>query len=277
MTLVTDGRSDAGEDASVNEKQPDQKSPMGGTDSAPTEQFAPPPPPAPDPAAAPPPPPMPDAAPPAGWQQPVPPPQPPPAGWQAPQATPPPPSWQQPPQPPPAGGAPTGWVGPQAQGVAPQGQWMPPGGMPAAYVREGGVTGLAKLGSVVLILFGLLFGLAGALLILAAGLIRDALGSQAAEFGDVFVGLAAFFGIVILGLMFLQILAGIFAWRGSGFARFIGVIYGLLLGLLFLAGLSGSTQAPAGDTNSLIPTLVFAIGYLYVAVVFIFRFRSRPS
>ena len=55
-------------------------------------------------------------------------------------------------------------------------------------------------------------------------------------------------GVVILVIGIVEVLAGIFSWRGSGWARVVGIIYGLLLGLLFVAGLFGP-RSSVSDVN----------------------------
>jgi hypothetical protein len=158
---------------------------------------------------------------------------------------------------------------------------MTPGG--AVYVREGGVTGLAKLGALILIIFGILFALAGAVLLVVGREFETATIDPGLEqYRDLFGRLAAGLGIVILAIAIVEIIVGIFAWRGSGFARFIGIIYGIIFGLLGLAGIAGSgtTQpgtTPGTTTSSIVPAVIVAVAYLYVAVVFIFRFRRRPT
>jgi hypothetical protein len=224
----------------------------------------------------------PSPTPPASWQQaPTSPPPatsaaPPPAyqpspAYQPPPATtgaPPPATWQQ--AAPPAAAAATGWQQPPSQ-------WVQP---PQVGMAAGGATGLAKVGSIILILFGLLFALAGVVLTIGASAIRDALESQYPEFADALANVAAVIGIVILVVAILEIVTGIFAWRGAGWARVVGIIYGLFFGLVLLAGLVGprATQPIANDgSNTLLTTAVAAIAYLYVAVVFIFRFRKSPG
>jgi hypothetical protein len=211
-------------------------------------------------------------SPPASWQQPTtstPPAsadQPPPATATAPPQA---PTWQQ--AAPPAAVAATGWQQPQ-----PQSQWVQPAPMVA---QEGGTTGLAKVGSIILILFGLLTTLAGLLITVAVNTLRDAFETQFPQFGEAFANVAVTLGIVILVIGIVEVLTGIFSWRGSGWARVVGIIYGLLFGLLFLAGLLGPrVETPDVDTsNSLATGAIGAIGYLFVAVVFLFRYRKSSS
>jgi hypothetical protein len=147
--------------------------------------------------------------------------------------------------------------------------------MPPAAARQGPVSGLAKLGAVVLIIFGLLWAVIGALLVVASRAISDLVGAQGfGEFGDFAAGLFGAIGIGILVIALIEILAGLFAWRGSGLARFAGIVYGLVFGAgsLLVATSSRGTDAAAAQGGALFIG-VFAIGYLYTLVVFIFRWR----
>jgi hypothetical protein len=89
--------------------------------------------------------------------------------------------------------------------------------------------------------------------------------------------------IVILVLAVLEVLVGIFAWRGSGFARFAGTLYALIFGIpLLLIALAGpSSRSVDGVTTNTTAgfafVLVFAIGYLFTAFAFIFRWRSGQA
>jgi hypothetical protein len=153
--------------------------------------------------------------------------------------------------------------------------------MPPAAARQGPVSGLAKLGALVLFVFGVLWALIGGLLLVAGGAIRDQLGFAqdfgqpfGQDFGDLAAGLFVGIGIVILFIALVEILAGIFAWRGSGLARFAGIVYGLVFGvgsLLVAAGGRGTDAAAA--QGGVLFMAVFAIGYLYTLLVFIFRWR----
>ena len=194
------------------------------------------------------------------------------------------------PVPPPAAGTP-GWTGP----VSGQPAWtLPAGGSSTTYVvAQPGVTGLAKLGALVLILFGLFWTLVGGALLLVGRALTDTdipelqqtiiVNGEVISYAELAVNIAAGIGVVILVLAVLEVLVGIFAWRGSGFARFIGTLYALIFGIpLLLAALGGSGSRDVGGattntTSGVVVLLVLAIAYLYVAIVFIFRWRSRST
>jgi hypothetical protein len=168
----------------------------------------------------------------------------------APAAPPPPSGWGQPPAPPASA-----WVA------------------PVAARQQGPVTGLAKLGALVLVVFGLLWALIGVLFVVAVSAIRD-LADLGPGFRDLAAGLFVGIGIVILFIALVEILAGIFAWRGSGLGRFIGIVYGLVFGGgTLLPVLQGSQTDVAGAQGGALFLLVFAVGYLYTLVVFLFRWR----
>jgi hypothetical protein len=152
--------------------------------------------------------------------------------------------------------------------------------MPAEGSQRGAITGLAKLGALILILFGVLWTLIGLALIVLVGFAKS-LGDQTgiSGLGDLAGGVLAIFGIVILAVALVEIATGLFAWRGTGFARVVGILYGLVFGLGALLPVIGSSPTTANtDTGGGVAVLlVFAVGYLYTALVFIVRYRSRPA
>ncbi len=208
-------------------------------------------------------------APPGGWErmaggsQSAPPA--PPVGAAPPAAAGPPPGWGQPPAPPAAAGAaPSAWVQPQQGWVQPQ-----------AVATRGPVSLLSKIGSLFLMVMGVLISLGG-LAIVAGGGVLTAIDDQSG-FADAVGGAIAVFGVVIVVIGALQLLAGIGAWRGSGVGRVLGVIFGVLFGLIALgAGAARTTDATTGVSVGGGPVaIVIAAGYLYTAAVFIFVWRRR--
>lgn len=176
----------------------------------------------------------------------------------------------------PAPPAPSGWVQPAAPPpMPPASEWV----MPAAAAQQGGVSALSKVGALVLIVFGVLWAIFGALFVVAGNFIKDTinLSQDYGELGDAVAGVLLVFGIAILVIAIVEVLVGVFAWRGSGLARVLGVLYGLLFGLGSLFLVTGARQADAASGGS--PAIVFvafAVGYLYVVAAFIFRWR-RPA
>jgi hypothetical protein len=158
----------------------------------------------------------------------------------------------------------------------PQSGWVQPAPM---VVQQGGSSGLAKLGAIILILFGLLTTLAGALIAVVATALRDALATDFVQLSDAFADAGVVIGIVVVVIGIVEVLTGIFAWRGSGWARVGGIIYGLLFGLLFLASVFAprATTADVNTGNTVATTAVAAIAYLFVAVVFLLRYRTEPK
>lgn len=179
-------------------------------------------------------------------------------------------------QTPPAGqpaSAPSGWGPPPGQ--APVGWVQPPS--PAG---TGGTTALAKLGALILFLWGLLFTLLGLVAIAGGALFRDAIRSlspdlDVGQFGDVAGGFIVIVGVVILVIAIVEMLVGVFSFRGSGFARVLGILYGLFFGLFMLAGSLGSRDLGDGTAGGGTFGLVLAASYLYTAIVFVVAYRSK--
>jgi hypothetical protein len=169
---------------------------------------------------------------------------------------------------------PAGWGAPQPQGWAqPQQGWVQPG-----YAVRGPTTNLARLGAVFLDVMGILFILFGLLVLLGGAALRDI--GDSAGFGQAVGGAVAVLGIVLAVIGALQLLSGLFAWRGSGGGRAGGIIFGLLFGLFGLLGLISSLRVNSitggADTGGgLVVSLVLTIGYLYTAAVFLFAFREQ--
>ena len=78
--------------------------------------------------------------------------------------------------------------------------------------------------------------------------------------------------LVVIGV--LQLLSGLFAWRGSSGGRVGGIIFGVLFGLFGLLGLIGSGRS-SDTTGSIVISLILAVGYLYTAAVFALAFREK--
>ena len=140
------------------------------------------------------------------------------------------------------------------------------------------MTGLAKAAGLILIIFSLLWILVGAVLTFIGRTFfgnADTRPDLGIDLDALSAGIAVF-GVVLLVLGIVQLLAGVFAWRGSGAGRVLGIIFGLLWGLLFLLGALGgvsSSQTNEATASGLGFTLVLAVGYLYSAGALIFAWR----
>jgi hypothetical protein len=184
---------------------------------------------------------------------------------------------QQPQQPPPPAAPPAqpAWGQPPAGPVS---GWV----QPTAAAARGPVTGLAKLGALVLILFGLLWTALGALVVLGGAILKG-VGDQAGGtvVGDAFGGVLAGLGIVVLAIAIVEIIVGIAAWMGKEWARIVGIIYALIFGggcLLSLLTAAGSSRSTGTDaTGGVLILLVFAVAYIYTLVVFALRWRGRAT
>jgi hypothetical protein len=184
-------------------------------------------------------------------------------------ADPQPPTQQQPPPP----QQPPQWAPPQQQppawGAPPPGQWGGQQGYGSPPPRPIGVT----IGSIWLILVGILQVLAGA----GCGLLGAGASSQSGQDPTGLVGvlggsLLIFGGIaVVLGI--LQLASGAGALGGRGWARWIGIVVSImyfLVGILILLGSFGamSTEGGGGPT-SLIFALIWLIGYGFTVYAYI--------
>ena len=92
---------------------------------------------------------------------------------------------------------------------------------------------------------------------------------------DIAGGVIAGIGVVVLVIAVVEVLTGFLAWRGSGFARVLGILYGLVFGGLTLLAAAGSSgRAEVAGSGAGMVSLVVGLAYLYTAVIFIIRWRS---
>lgn len=173
--------------------------------------------------------------------------------------------------------APSGWSQPAPAGPAGTG-WVQP-----AAATFGPVTGLAKIAGIVILLFALFWGAIGALIVFAGGLAKFGSSStNVAQFGDAVGNFIAGFGIVILVLAIIELIAGIGILMSKDWARVAGIVYALIFGFgsifIALAGVGASntdTSTGAAGAGTLIFGLVFLIGYVYAIFALGLRWRAR--
>lgn len=151
--------------------------------------------------------------------------------------------------------------------------------MPAA---KGPVTGLAKLGGLLLLLIGLLWAVVGGAFIAGGALLKGVLDVNSLPgFGDAFGGALAVIGIVLLVFAIVEILGGIGGLMGRDWARWIGVIYALIFGsfslLILVSGSRASDVSDSGAVGALVFFLAHVIAYAYVLIIFIARWRGRAT
>jgi hypothetical protein len=126
--------------------------------------------------------------------------------------------------------------------------------------RPTGVT----LGSIYLIVMGVLLALAGA----ACGIFGGALGTAQSQLpGAGFLGGAVLvIGLILLVLGILQIAAGAGALGGKGWGRWTGIIVAAILAVLSILS---AVSALGTDVTSAIVTLIIGVLYALTAWAFI--------
>jgi hypothetical protein len=177
-------------------------------------------------------------------------------------------SWQAPAAPPP--------IPPPA--AQPAVAWAPP---PATPAQQGGVTVWAKVAGVLLVIGGILGGLAG----LAVAVFGSAVVEMIDDMGQIpdvegldpralVTGTIVFFGIIILIYSLVYLIGGIGVLRSRNWGRVLGLIAGILSGLIWLG--SVTTPDVPGARDSTIGSLIaFAIhAYIVIALIFFWR---RPA
>jgi hypothetical protein len=153
-------------------------------------------------------------------------------------------------------------------------QWAPPpqpagwgGGGTAPAERPSGVT----LGSIFLIVMGVLMALGGA----ACGLLGGALfggatgvgGDPAGLFG-MLAGMAVVGGIIVLVIGILHIAAGAGALSGKGWARWTGIILSAIFAVLMILGGVSSLGQQDGMVSAIV-TIVIGVLYALTAWAFV--------
>lgn len=147
-------------------------------------------------------------------------------------------------------GGPPGW---QPQGPPwPQQQRQRPGGVTFAAVL------LIILGSLSL-LFGLLFGLAAALI----G------GSDLGPLGGAAAGALAVVGILVIALGVVQLIAGIKVLKLSNGWRITGIVFSCIIGALIALGLVGSLagEDQVASAASIATNVAFLVAYFVIVIL----------
>jgi hypothetical protein len=157
--------------------------------------------------------------------------------------------------------------------------WAPP---PAPVAVAGKRTTLSLAAGILLILGGILGGLAGLAVAVFGnaivqsledlGTMPDIEGMDAAAFMSGFI---VFFGIIILVYSLVYLFAGIGVVRSRDWGRVLGLIVGILSGLIWLSGLGATNQPGAGD--SIVGTLIALGIHVYIVVALLFFWRTKPS
>jgi len=157
--------------------------------------------------------------------------------------------------------------------------WAP---APTPVAATGKRTPLSLAAGILLILGGILGGLAG----LAVAVFGNAIVQSLEDFGGMpevegmdmaafMSGFIVFFGIIILVYSLVYLFAGIGVVRSRDWGRVLGLIVGILSGLIWLSGLGSANQPGAGD--SLVGTLIGLGIHVYIVVALLFFWRTKPS
>ena len=158
------------------------------------------------------------------------------------------PSWQAPPQQAPPANQ---WQSPPQQAPAAWGQQ----GYVARPVRPGGVT----FAGVYLIVLGVFFLLIAALAFVGGAALGSTLGDQ---FGGMLAAAAAIAAILFLVMGLAQLIGGIGALQGKGWARMTGIIASVIVLIFLVLGLPASLSGQGSQTTGLIINIVLIAGYV---------------
>ncbi len=162
--------------------------------------------------------------------------------------------------------------------------WAPAPG--PAVAATGQRTVLAAIAGLLLLLGGILGGLAG----LAVAIIGS---SAVASLGDlielpelqggadpatVLGGVVAFLGVIVVVYSLMYLIAGIGLLRNRGWGRVLGMVVGILSGLIWLSALGGADDvAAAGGQDTFLTTLVGFGIHAYIVVALLLFWRNKPS
>jgi len=157
--------------------------------------------------------------------------------------------------------------------------WAP---APAPVAATGKRTTLSLVAGILLILGGILGGLAG----LAVAVFGNAIVQSLEEFGGMpelegvdtaafMSGFIVFFGIIVLVYSLAYLFAGVGVVRSRDWGRVLGLIVGILSGLIWLSGLGGMNQPGASD--NLVGTLIGVGIHAYIVIALLFFWRTKPS
>jgi hypothetical protein len=179
-------------------------------------------------------------------------------------------TWQQAAPPPP--------IAPPVQ--QPAATWAPAPAPVAA--ATGQRTGLALGAGILMIIGGILFGLAGLGVAVLGRAVIESFGDlgqipglEGVDAGALASGIMTFVGILIMLYALLYLIGGIGIVRSREWGRVIGIIVGVLSGLLWLG--SVATPDVDGARQSIAGSLVMLAIHAYILVVLIFFWRSRSS
>lgn len=152
----------------------------------------------------------------------------------------------------------------------------------AAVATTGQRTALAAVAGILLIIGGILGGLAGLAVAIVGGSFASSLGDlvempdlNGGDPGALLGGVVAFFGIIIFVYSLVYLFAGIGVVRNRGWGRVLGLVVGTLSGLVWLGSVM-SPDAP-GVQESIMGSLIALGIHVYIVVVLILFWRNKPA
>lgn len=155
-----------------------------------------------------------------------------------------------------------------------QPQWTPPPQQPMGWgapgyggppVRPMGVT----LGSIYLLVLGVLESLVGGCTIVGGSAISSLGGTDTTGTAGAIAGFVAGIGIFVLVLGILQIVAGAGALGGRGWARWLGIVLSVIFAVLTLLGALGTMIGGNNGITSGLVSLIIGVLYALTAYAFI--------
>lgn len=158
--------------------------------------------------------------------------------------------------------------------------WAPPPAPVAA--GPGQRTVLALIAGIIMVVGGLLFGLAGLAVAILGRAVIDSMGDlgqfpgmEGVDAGALASGIMTFVGILILLFALAYFIGGIGVIRNRSWGRTLGLIVGILGGLAWLGSIT--TPDPSGVGSSVGGSLVMFGIHAYIVVVLLFFFRSKSA
>ena len=150
---------------------------------------------------------------------------------------------------------------------------------------QGSVTGLAKVGGLIIALIAALWIFFGVLIVIGGALTKglfDSIGSGS-QVSDAVGGAIAVVGVIILVFAVIEFVGGLGALFGKDWGRVISVIFGLLFGvaslLIGVSALAGGRSTDSDVASSAIGGALFFLAhaalYLFATIVLMARWRRR--
>lgn len=157
--------------------------------------------------------------------------------------------------------------------------WAAP---PAAAATTGSRTVLAAIAGILLLLGGILGGIAGLAVAIVGGSFASSLGDiivmpglEGGDPGALLGGMVAFVGVLIFIYSLVYFFAGIGVLRNRGWGRVMGLIVGILSGLIWLGAITTPDQPNVQD--SIVGSLIALGIHVYIVVVLLLFWRTKPA